>query len=285
MVYNPFHLRSGISQSVPFSIIELGVVPKCFVKAACEVFGIIESYFVCFISDIFILCVSRLRIISFPRKQPVVTHELSGRLSRQILHFFVHQTFAYPHCFDEIAYFVIRVLIVFFTICIALYPGTSCHWILFRYSVHPRPYCMRTFVGNVCGFPVYWISGHDEVSSNGFKRYSSTPIRKLSMRDSLDVLAVSIRKGICEMAKLDFTRRDSSIPSMTGIIKSLTMKSTFWDWSTVNASSPSGCFEHVIIFGQNGTDIVAHIFVVFYYQNRQFSIGGRCDPVESRPVL
>ena len=33
--------------------------------------------------------------------------------------------------------------------------------------------------------------------------YSSTPIRKLSMRDSLDVLAVSIRKGICEMAKLD----------------------------------------------------------------------------------
>ena len=28
--------------------------------------------------------------------QPVVTHELSGRLSRQILHFFVHQTFLTP---------------------------------------------------------------------------------------------------------------------------------------------------------------------------------------------
>ena len=47
-----------------------------------------------------------------------------------------------------------------------------------------------------------------------------------------------LRELCHEMAKLDFTRRDSSIPSMTGIIKSLTMKSTFWDWSTVNASSP-----------------------------------------------
>ena len=39
MVYNPFILRSGISQSVPFSIIELGVVPKCFVKQRVKYLG------------------------------------------------------------------------------------------------------------------------------------------------------------------------------------------------------------------------------------------------------
>ena len=63
MVYNPFILRSGISQSVPFSIIELGVVPKCFVKQRVKYLGSLNptSYA---ISDMFILCVSRLRIIS-----------------------------------------------------------------------------------------------------------------------------------------------------------------------------------------------------------------------------
>ena len=78
MVYNPFILRSGISQSVPFSIIELGVVPKCFCKAACEVFGFIESCFVCYLRYIHIVR-QPVTDNKFPRKiQPVVTHELSA---------------------------------------------------------------------------------------------------------------------------------------------------------------------------------------------------------------
>ena len=42
--------------------------------------------------------------------------------------------------------------------------------------------------------------------------------------------------GYVNVAKLDFTRQDSSIPSMTGIIRSLTIKSTFWDCGLINAS-------------------------------------------------
>ena len=91
-----------------------GCCSEMFCKAACEVFGVIESHFVCYFGYVHIVR-QPVTDNKFPRKiQPVVTHELSGRLSRQILHFFVHQTFAYPHCFDEIAYFVIGVLIVFF---------------------------------------------------------------------------------------------------------------------------------------------------------------------------
>ena len=65
MVYNPFILRSGISQSVPFSIIELGVVPKCFVKQRVKYLGSLNptSYA---ISDIFILCVTLFLRNKFP---------------------------------------------------------------------------------------------------------------------------------------------------------------------------------------------------------------------------
>ena len=177
-----------------------------FCKAACEVFGIIESYFVCYLRYIHIVR-QPVTDNKFPRKiQPVVTHELSGRLSRQILHFFVHQTFAYPHCFDEIAYFVIRVLIVFFHNLHCFVQELLVHWILFRLFSASTSILYENFCWKRLRFSsILDIRASSKVSSNGFKRYSSTPIRKLSMRDSLDVLAVSIRKGICEMAKLDFT--------------------------------------------------------------------------------
>ena len=75
-------------------------------------------------------------------------------------------------------------------------------------------------------------------SSNGLHKYSSTPISKLFFCWASDVNAVSIRNGMCDVAKFSFTRADNSIPSITGIIRSLTIKSTACFCMICKAASP-----------------------------------------------